>query len=335
VFSPAVPATVPYRVTILMPVFSDWACAAAVCKELDEQLEKVSGTEVCVLLIDDGSPDGIDFWPPLECKALSRIQAMRLQRNLGHQRAICAGLCHIYDHAACDAVLVMDADGEDRPEDALRLIELGRSSASGVVFAERRKRQEGPVFRAGYFLFRILHRVLTGVEVRVGNFSIVPWPVIRRLVSMPELWNHFAGAVFRSKAHFDCVPMDRGRRLKGQSHMDLASLVAHGLAGIATFQEVVATRILITNVLGLLLLSAVMLAIAGIRLFTTRAIPGWATTASGFAAVLVIQLLGISFSLVFTLISNRSNLTFVPKRDYKVFVDRVECLTPSRLTTSR
>ena len=314
------------RVTILMPVFRDWESAAMLCRRLDEQLRGIAGVEVSILLVDDGSPDGLDTWSPVECLAVTAIDVLRLRRNLGHQRAICAGLCHVHDHIPCDAILVMDADGEDRPEDAVRLIELSRKQPGRVLFAERRKRQEGAVFRAGYTLFRMGHRLLTGIAVRVGNFSIVPFSVLHRLVCMPELWNHFAGAVYKSSARFDCVPMDRGKRLRGKSQMDLTALVAHGIAGIATFHERVATRILLTNVIGLFLLCALLVVIAGVRVATSRAIPGWATYTTGFVLVLAIQLVAMSFSLVFTLISNRSNMPFVPSRDYALFVDRVEPL---------
>jgi hypothetical protein len=168
--------------------------------------------------------------------------------------------------------------------------------------------------------------VLTGIAVRVGNFSIVPAPMLSRLVCMPELWNHFAGAVYKSNLHFERIPMDRGKRLGGRSHMDLPALVAHGIAGIATFHEKVAARILITSVVGLCLLIALLIVITVVRLLTSRAIPGWATYTTGFVLVLTIQIVAMAFSLVFTLICNRSAMAFVPCRDYLNFVDRVESL---------
>jgi hypothetical protein len=323
-------APIPFRVVILMPVFQDWDCAALVCRSLDEQLVKLSDVDVRILLVDDGNPDGIDPWPTLGRQMVVQIDSLRLRRNLGHQRAICTGLCYIRDHISCDAVLVMDSDGEDRPEDAVRLIELAKSSPDRVLFAERRKRQEGIVFRMGYNLFRMVHLLLTGIPVRVGNFSVVPFAVLARLTCMPELWNHFAGAVYKSKSLFKCIPMDRGRRLLGQSHMNLPSLVVHGISGIATFNETVATRILILNVFCFGLLSAALFVIAGIRLLTNWAIAGWATYTAVLVLVLVVQIGAMSFNLVFTLISNRSNMAFVPSRDYSLFVDKVDSLSRPR-----
>jgi hypothetical protein len=42
--------------------------------------------------------------------------------------------------------------------------------------------------------------------------------------------------------------------------------------------------------------------------------------------LLMIQFASISFSLVFSLITARLNMTFVPIRDYRVFVDKLEIL---------
>lgn len=316
----------PFRVIIVMPVYRDWESASLVCRSLDEHLSCLPRMDVRVLLVDDGSPEGVAGWTPFETRSLLQVDVLRLRRNLGHQRAICVGLCYVEEHMPSDGVLVMDADGEDRPEDAVKLIETMMANPKRVLFAERRKRFEGMMFRIGYLLYRVMHRLLTGISVRVGNFSVIPSSEVGRLTCMPELWNHYAGAVFRSKMPFTCIPMNRGRRLRGRSQMDVASLVAHGLAGIATFQETVATRILIANAICLTFLLVLFVVAIGIRLWTILAIPGWAIYTVGVIVILLTQILAVSFSLVFFVISNRSRAVFVPARDCPVFMDGLETL---------
>lgn len=310
-----------------MPVYRDWEAASLLCRALDRLCAELSGAAVQAVLVDDGSPDGIAGWEPFHPQHLRSLEVLHLRRNLGHQRAIAVGLCHVHDRVPCDAVLIMDADGEDRPEDAIRLIRASAENPGRILFAERRKRMEGLIFRAGYGFYRYLHKLLTGIPVRVGNFSVVPFAALRRLTSMQELWNHYAGAVFKSLLPFDSIPIDRGSRYRGHSHMNLVALVSHGLAGIASFHDVVATRILLANVAGVAVMLAGLLAVAATRLFTGLAVPGWATYSAGFLAILLLQLVGLSFSLVFTLVTNRVNYAFLPARDYGFFVDRVESLT--------
>jgi hypothetical protein len=66
-----------------------------------------------------------------------------------------------------------------------------------------------------------------------------------------------------------------------------------------------------------------MVLVAAIRLFTNRAIPGWATYATGTLAIIAIQLISIATSFTFFVLSNRANLGFVPLRDYSLFVEEV------------
>ena len=110
------------NIVVVMPVYRDWVSASAVCRMLDDALAGLPAFRVRVLLVDDGSPEGAAGWQPFAPQSLLEISILRLRANVGHQRAICAGLCHVHESLPCDFVVVMDADGEDRPEDAIRLI---------------------------------------------------------------------------------------------------------------------------------------------------------------------------------------------------------------------
>jgi polyisoprenyl-phosphate glycosyltransferase len=315
------------RLVILMPVFEDFEAACLVCKALDHELARTPHVTAQVLLVDDGSPSGVVGWSTFDLERLTRIDVLRLRRNVGHQRAIAIGLCHVADSVACDAVLVMDADGEDRPKDVPRLLEEYARHPQSMIFAERRKRLEGGVFRIGYFLYRGLHRVLTGIPVRVGNFSVLPASALPRLVCMSELWNHYAGAALRSQFPQLRLPLDRGSRVLGSSKMGgVIPLVMHGIAGIATFHDVVATRILVASVGLMLLLAAALGLVFLVRFGTTLAVPGWATYTAGLLLVLSIQISTLAFGLVLSLISARPGATFIPCRDYAVFTGSVEML---------
>jgi hypothetical protein len=147
---------------------------------------------------------------------------------------------------------------------------------------------------------------------------------------MSELWNHYAGAVFRSKLPYFQIPLDRGRRYRGSSRMNLIDLVIHGLSGIATFYDSVATRILIANIFAGVLVVAGTVAVVAIRMGTDAAIPGWATYTVAILLVLLVLVAAISINLLFSLITNRTSMPIIPARDYAIFVDRVEPLwTPT------
>lgn len=305
------------RVVVLMPLRDDWASAAELIRLLDRVVSSYPCT-LDVLLIDDGS---VQEFQPADFQSrfavVRRIRTLRLRRNLGHQRAIAIGLAFVDKDIPCDAVLVMDADGEDTPEGALQL--LSAFSGTKAIFAERSQRTESLVFRIFYQFYRFLYRMLTGLSVRVGNFSILPARYVSTLVAMWELWNHYAAAVFRSGLPFTAIPIPRGYRIKGVSRMNFVSLTAHGLSAISVFGDVVGVRLLIGSLLaGLGMVLAVM-----IRHLTNPPISAWVFYAAGTLAVIMVQLITIAASFTFLVSSNRTNLGFVPLRDYSLFVKEV------------
>ena len=249
---------------------------------------------------------------------------MASARNLGHQRAIAIGLSFIHRERICDAVLVMDADGQDLPEDVPRLIQKFREAGERkVIFAERIRRSESLLFRLCYHCYRWLHLMLTGIAVRVGNFSIIPSARLATLVVVSETWNHYAASVLKARIPHDTLPTARGERLAGQSKLNFVALVIHGLSAISVFAETVGVRVTLA-ILGLLAVVVALLStVVAIRFGTDLAIPGWATTAVGILLVIALQMLTMASGLTFTILFNRNNLSFLPIRDYQYFVGDV------------
>lgn len=315
------PSATPLRVVVLMPLRDDWASAAELIRRLDQTISSYP-CSVHVLLVDDGSVQSYraaDFQSRFA--AVQSIRILRMCRNLGHQRAIAIGLAHIEKAIPSDAVLVMDSDGEDTPDGALQL--LRSFTGATAIFAERTRRTESLVFRLFYQLYRALHRIFTGVSVRVGNFSILPSHYLGTLVVMSELWNHYAAAVFRSGLPYTMTPIPRGYRITGTSRMNFVSLTAHGMGAIAVFGDVVGVRLLIASMAGSFITALGILAVIAIRVLTDQAIPGWATYSVGTLTIILMQFITMAISFTLTMLSNRTNLGFVPLRDYELFVAEI------------
>lgn len=317
------------RITIAIPIFNDWDSARLLIQRLDE----VCGARqlsAAVLLIDDGSTNergSEGLAGPY--RSLARVEILRLARNLGHQRAIAIGLTFIHRERPCEAVVVMDGDGEDRPEDVPRLVdELAAQGGRKIVFAQRIRRSEGLLFRVFYVLYRFAHRVLTGIAVRVGNFSAVPYASLASFVVVSEAWNHYAAAVFKARIPYTMLPIARGARLAGNSTMSFVNLVQHGLSAISVFADVVGVRLLIASIA---CIGGVLVALATLLVLRIADVPFddenifWTVV----ALVLCLQLGAAAFVCAFFALSSRNNLSFLPVRDYHYFVSRVQRVFPA------
>src|SRR5713101_8444085 len=120
---------------VLIPTFNDWQSIEPLLRNID--VAALNLNWACdVLMVDDGSTDPID--PALNSpsyRGLRSVRILRLGRNLGHQRAIAIGLVYVQQQERPDAVLVMDGDGEDKPEDIPRLLGvLEKQRHEKVVF---------------------------------------------------------------------------------------------------------------------------------------------------------------------------------------------------------
>lgn len=319
------------NITFCIPLFNDWRSAAVLLQQIDDVMPAVRALvdvkKVRVLFVDDASsepPDSSHFTRPT---SLDHVSILRLKRNLSHQRAIAVGLAHLQKEGSSDLVVVMDGDGEDRPSDVPELLQRCiQSNFSQLVFAERAGRSEGSFFLLGYACYRIAHRMLVGRPIRVGNFSVVPRACLDRLVSVSELWNHYAAAVLAARIPHCQIPIDRGKRIAGSSKMNLVSLVVHGLSAISVHGEVVSVRVLFLLGLSCCLLFGALAVVIGIRFGTDWAIPGWATSAAGFVVLALLQLLLISVVTVILILRARSGLGFIPARDHVHFVQTEEPL---------
>lgn len=319
-------ATIPdqLKLFIVMPIYNDWDSVKILLKQINNVLLQES-KEIKILLINDGSTDPyLDDFIDSDLSSISRIDLLNLKKNMGHQRAIAIALTHLHNSQPCDGICVMDADGEDRPEDIPKLIKtFYEKECRYIIFAKRIKRMEGIAFKVLYRCFQILHKILTGHSVSVGNFSIIPYKNLSALVVSSELWNHYAASVYNLKIPFDSIPLPRGKRISGNSKMNFTSLVIHGLSAISVFGDIVGTRILFAACGINFLLIFFLLAVFTLRTFTDIVVPSWAIISSGILLILFLQISATAASFLFYILTNRNTSSFIPLRDYSLYIDKV------------
>ncbi|MCC6819843.1 MAG: glycosyltransferase family 2 protein, partial [Verrucomicrobia subdivision 3 bacterium] len=142
------------KVSVVIPCYNE----QEVLPELFRRLGAAAETwayDWNIICVDDGSRD--QTWPMLVAQQARdpRWGALSLARNFGHQTAVSVGIYH----ADGDAVIVMDADLQDPPEELARFIQKWREGFE-VVYAIREKRKEGWLKKFCYWLFyRLLARV--------------------------------------------------------------------------------------------------------------------------------------------------------------------------------
>lgn len=284
--SPGADPNVRGQLIVVSPVYNDWQCVTSFLRDLAD-VEELP-TDITVILVDDGSTERYRHEDIGAARPGIRIRVVTLGANLGHQRAIAAGLVEALNLPTTAAVVVCDADGEDRPADLAVLWARHLETPGDVIVAQRRKRIESIRFKALYRSYRVIFFFLTGQHLDFGNFSLIPGQHLQRICLSPLLWRHYPATLMRSRLQIDRVPLDRGKRYAGQSRMNLVSLINHGLSGMSSFSDVVYARLLAAaGASSVILLAAVVAGIA-VRVSSGTALPGW------LALVAVIAALGLA-----------------------------------------
>lgn len=309
------------EVLFCIPLYNDWASAQLVVEGL-AKATLPGALRPRVLLVDDGSSEPCPAGFAATRPEGLLVEVLRLRRNLGHQRAIAIGLAHAHEHTGSDVVVVLDADGEDPPSGVPDLLAALDEATPRVVFAQRVKRSEGLVFRVLYQVFKLLHRLLVGRRVEVGNFSAIPRPLLERIVSVSEIWNHYAAGVYKARIPTTMVPIPRAKRLLGRSKMSFVALVTHGLSAMSVWGEQIGVRLLVATSLLAGATMTALAAVVGVRFFTALAIPGWATTAAGLLLAVLLNAMLLSLGFIAVVLQSRNQATFLPLRDYAPFVLR-------------
>jgi polyisoprenyl-phosphate glycosyltransferase len=308
------------KLVILIPVFNDWDSLRVLITQLETEKSGVYPPNTTLLVVDDGSTQNA----PLKKTGAFTIEVLHLNRNIGHQKAIAIGMAYAQAQLQPDTLVIMDSDGEDRPEDVPVLLKAAAENPGKVVFAHRARRNEGFTFRIFYWLYKCCFRIFTGRAISFGNFSVIPQNLLNRLVHYSELWNHIPGGILKSGLPYIAVPTTRGKRIAGLSKMNFTALLLHGLGAIAVFIDVIATRLLIFSVSMISISVLAILIIFGIRTFTDWAVPGWASTLMSSMFIILLQSFLLSLFTIFLYLSSQSQRKFIPARHYTDYTGHTE-----------
>jgi glycosyltransferase involved in cell wall biosynthesis len=301
---------------IVTPVYRDVPSVRILRERLLEVLSTDS-REVRFVVVDDtaGQDDEIEA-----LRELGDVTVLEPPFNLGHQRALVYALRRILPEIDDDdAVVTLDADGEDRPEDLPRLLAALESDAGashGVALALRTKRRESLRFKLMYLLFRLLFRTLTGTTVRSGNFAAMPGSVARRALLHPTFDLSYSSAILALDLPISYVPCERGERYEGRSKMTFGRLSMHGLRMLMPFTDRIAIRALAVFVASLVLGLLLALVVVAIKLFSSSAVPGWASFTALGALIVSLVALGNFVSLFVLFSQSRAvSLASIEERD--------------------
>ena len=225
----------PILLSVIVPCLNEEEALRGTQVRLSSVLEQIP-TNFEIIYVDDGSTDAT---PEVlrELQAYdSRVRVVRFSRNFGHQMAITAGL----EHAAGDAVVIIDADLQDPPE---TIVDFFRKWQEGydVVYGVRTEREGETAFKlwTAKLFYRFMTRLSdTQIPLDTGDFRLMDRRVLNVLLGMPERDRFVRGMVSWLGFSQVAVPYRREARIAGVTKFSFFKMLRFALDGIFSFSIV-------------------------------------------------------------------------------------------------
>jgi len=227
---------------ILIPVFNDWESLLSLLNNINA-LKINNIAYLKILIIDDCSTEILN--KNIEFESFTDVEVIKNLKNIGHGKSIAYGINYLSKKNDFDYLIVMDGDGEDRPEEVKELILKSFDLPSLTITANRIKRSESAFFKLSYHLHKILTLVLTGHSIKFGNFMCIPKQDLNLIVSNKNLFVSFSGTVSKFIKNKTYIPSIRAVRYHGPTKMTFLKLIRHSLLIMSIFKIEVTSRLLV------------------------------------------------------------------------------------------
>lgn len=308
------------RYSIVIPAYNEEAVIAESYKRLKAVMD-TTNEEYELIFVNDGSRDKTCEILSSICDKDKNVKLIDFSRNFGHQTAITAGM----DNSSGQAVVVIDADLQDPPEVIIDMIAKWKEGYD-VVYGKRGKRKGETFFKL--FTAKVFYRFLksmTTVDIPVdtGDFRLIDRKVCDALSSLSEKNRYVRGLVSWVGFKQTDVTYVREERFAGETKYPLKKMIKFALDGITAFSY---KPLKLSTYLGFLLSAGsfiYLLAVICIKLFTDKAVSGWASTLSVslFFNGIILIMLGIMGEYIGRIYDESKNRPLYIIREKKGFSD--------------
>lgn len=232
---------------VVVPCYNEEEVVGTFYDALSNTLQQMDNIRYNIIFIDDGSEDSTLARLEAIAERDERVDVYSLSRNYGHQIALSAGL----DHAAGDAVVMMDCDMQHPPSLIRVMVNLWMQGYD-VVSAIRERTAGASALKkwtGGIFYWLINHLGDTNIVSGVADFCLLSREAYQALRAMPERHRFLRGMISWIGFKRAFVSFQAPARAAGKSKYTVTKMLKLALDAVFSFS---ATPIKLATRVGLL-----------------------------------------------------------------------------------
>ena len=268
----------PPVLSVVIPCFNEAAGLDISTDVILKKLEQLSQnnlihTDSFILFIDDGSKDAT--WNIITKSAGKQVRGLKLSNNVGHQKALIAGL-H-YAANKCDCCITIDADLQD-DLDVLETMIISFTKGNQVVYGVRNNRDVDSAFKkkTAQLYYRILKLMKIDIIYNHADFRLAGNKVLAELSRYKETHIFLRGIFPLMGFKSDIIYYQRKDRQQGKTSYSFRKMLRLAIDGITSFSAFPLKLITIT---GFIVFTGCIIAIIWviIVMILGKNIPGWSS----------------------------------------------------------
>jgi heme/copper-type cytochrome/quinol oxidase subunit 4 len=222
---------------ILIPIYNDWKSL----NYLINKFKKIKEFSLEFIIINDCSTKRI----PEKIKNQKKITVINLKKNIGSQGCIAVGLNFIKKNYTGCNIILMDGDGEDNPNIVRKLIDLSKKYPKKIITVNRTTRTENFFFKILYELNLIVTALLSLKYIRFGNFSLLKYKYIAKILSSNDIWFSYSASIAKNFNNIKKIYVRKEKRYFDKSKKSYYKLIFHALK----IQSVFRKKIILTTII--------------------------------------------------------------------------------------
>jgi len=227
--------------SVVIPIYNEQENIPELYRRLTQILENMCTAEGYgsyayeIVMVDDGSSD--DSWRLIRelHEKDSRVAGICFSRNFGHHIAISAGL----DYAKGKAIILMDGDLQDPPEEIPKLYEKFKQGYD-LVYGIRQERQDTPFKKMTSFIFWWILRRFSGVDMPQGQtmLRLLSRRLVEPIKTMRETARFIHGMMAWAGFNVTKIEVQHGPRMKGKSKYNITKMFRLAFHAVTSFSTI-------------------------------------------------------------------------------------------------